>query len=666
MTGPAAPRDPLELDPVRVADDLAQGLLDLYAGAEQRTTAAIARALEAGMDPDGVILEKQAALVELHDTMRQVVAELEQATPEYVAVMLQRAQDAGAQAVLDELGALVGADPARLAALRRAMPGADAVSALVGRLTGALAETHVQILRHADDAYRQVVAAMAPRALMGTDTLRAVQRSTWDELVSRGITGFVDKSGRPWNLATYVEMACRATTAQAMTQASLDGYGAAGLDLIIVSDAPEECERCRPWEGQVLERNGPDGRHQVQREHGIEDGHMVTVDVAGSFPEARAAGLLHPNCRHRVKAFIPGVTKRYRNTEDPEGDANRQELRKLERNVRKAKAKEAGALGPEEKRAAAAKVRDAQEAIREHTGRTGQLRQRYREQPNLGHGSMAGARRSTGDKTQRRGVDRQLTDGQLTAPAVRAGDRPADYETHVPVEVPKPPPAPPRSLDDVDVRALTDEELDAHMADVIEAERFDLMDDHVVPEMDRRDAERQDAEARAAMTPAERKAHDRAAAKAEREQAQMEHFERLLDEGVDEAQAVAEAFGISAERQAADNAIQMLRAQGYSGKGFEDLARKSYRDHIYKQWQDAEDECNGYMLNAEGKRAGIDGLSLFSGPQSRARKYASEELRGFFERHGRLTFDEYSAQLLGDSQADRDARLRGGNGGFWL
>jgi hypothetical protein len=43
------------------------------------------------------------------------------------------------------------------------------------------------------------------------------------------------------------------------------------------------------------------------------------------------------------------------------------------------------------------------------------------------------------------------------------------------------------------------------------------------------------------------------------------------------------------------------------------------------------------MLNRAGKAAGIDERSLFTGPESRARRYASEELLNHWQSHPRPT-----------------------------
>jgi hypothetical protein len=66
-------------------------------------------------------------------------------------------------------------------------------------------------------------------------------------------------------------------------------------------------------------------------------------------------------------------------------------------------------------------------------------------------------------------------------------------------------------------------------------------------------------------------------------------------------------------------------------------AESEHRDEVYRQWLHAEAQTKGYMLSREGKRAGIDERTLFTGPESRVRKYASPELIEYFEQHGRPT-----------------------------
>lgn len=56
--------------------------------------------------------------------------------------------------------------------------------------------------------------------------------------------------------------------------------------------------------------------------------------------------------------------------------------------------------------------------------------------------------------------------------------------------------------------------------------------------------------------------------------------------------------------------------------------------------------CNGHLLNREAVARGIDSYSLFIGSHARAERWASDELREWWQAHGRLTFAEFERQHL--------------------
>jgi hypothetical protein len=58
---------------------------------------------------------------------------------------------------------------------------------------------------------------------------------------------------------------------------------------------------------------------------------------------------------------------------------------------------------------------------------------------------------------------------------------------------------------------------------------------------------------------------------------------------------------------------------------------------VERIWLAAEAQTKGNMLNRRGREAGIDERSLFRGPESRVRKYGSEELLNFFDEMPRPT-----------------------------
>lgn len=90
-------------------------------------------------------------------------------------------------------------------------------------------------------------------------------------------------------------------------------------------------------------------------------------------------------------------------------------------------------------------------------------------------------------------------------------------------------------------------------------------------------------------------------------------------------------------------------------------AREEFDGYRYSQYRKAENDL-GYLLNAEGRKAGIDDLSLFSGPVSRVNKYGSEELKAWFNQHGRPTLASFRHSLYGwasDARAAQRAKTQG-------
>lgn len=86
-------------------------------------------------------------------------------------------------------------------------------------------------------------------------------------------------------------------------------------------------------------------------------------------------------------------------------------------------------------------------------------------------------------------------------------------------------------------------------------------------------------------------------------------------------------------------------------------AREDYERHLYNQFLDAELECRGHMLTREGEAKGIDPVTLWRTNRTTANRYASDELKSFWNRHGRLSLAEYRYQVLG-WDSDRETATR--------
>ncbi len=206
-------------------------------------------------------------------------------------------------------------------------------------------------------------------------TAAQAQAVTWRRFVARGVTGFTDKSGRDWSLSAYVEMAVRTAAARAYRDSHMQVMRVAGVHYFTVPPHTHTCPQCFPWQHTVI----------------------AEEDDGSGFPtldEAIAAGLFHPNCRCTLVPWFPNVSPHPDGASWTPADAARyaasQKQRALEREVRKAKAAADHALTPEARSAARRDVRTWQGRIRDHlTQHPGLPRQYRRERPHLGMDSIA-------------------------------------------------------------------------------------------------------------------------------------------------------------------------------------------------------------------------------------------------------------------------------------
>ncbi|MEV8353188.1 phage minor capsid protein [Streptomyces niveus] len=356
-----------------MAEDLAAAIADLYEAAEGTMIERIRAALAAGIDSPVWVELKLAAVGSLQLAIQEVIDALAIDASGAIHQAVAEAYNRGAQAAVAELGALAPA----VAAIPAGAPVVDRLAQAVVADTGPV---HLRMLRQTMDVYREVVARAVAAPALGAQTRRQAAQSALDQFAARGVKGFVDTAGRSWELRSYVEMAARSALGRAAVEAHSDRLGAYGVDLVLVSQSPEECPLCRPWERKILVRTGAPGARTVQVEHATVDGRTITVRVAGSLPEARGAGLMHPNCRHTVSAYLPGVS-RIPAAQPSRGtyeDSQRQ--RYFERQIRKWKRLEAAAMDDTRRTVTRARARAYQARVRELVSETGLPRKSHREQ----------------------------------------------------------------------------------------------------------------------------------------------------------------------------------------------------------------------------------------------------------------------------------------------
>ena len=140
--------------------------------------------------------------------------------------------------------------------------------------------------RQVTDIWRQVqLGRNLAGGALGYKTWRQTRDKLQQSLRDGGITAFVDRSGKKWNLKSYASMFSRTELMNVHNEAKRTEFLEHGEDLVIVSSHPGTCEKCAPWQGRVLSLSGKTPGYP-------------TLD------QAKEAGLFHPNCRHSYSLYI--------------------------------------------------------------------------------------------------------------------------------------------------------------------------------------------------------------------------------------------------------------------------------------------------------------------------------------------------------------------------
>lgn len=97
---------------------------------------------------------------------------------------------------------------------------------------------------------------------------------------------FTDRAGRNWNAKGYLTMLSKTVMHNMQREVYLNTLANEGNDLVKVSSHGTTCHKCRPYEGKVLSVSGQSEDYP-------------------SVSSAKANGLFHPNCKHRLMVYIP-------------------------------------------------------------------------------------------------------------------------------------------------------------------------------------------------------------------------------------------------------------------------------------------------------------------------------------------------------------------------
>lgn len=312
-----------------VSRALTQSLFEIYTEAENVMLRKVTKRVDRGVKDLGWSEAKLAEVVRLREDLERTLKQLEKKASKEIGNAITQAYGSGYNSANLDLGELRQA----LSDIKIPL----SVKNLILETSRRLDMAHLKILRSTTDAYRDIIAEVSTGVLTGTTTRIQAAQDALDKFAAKGITSFIDKAGRRWEMASYVEASVRGSTGRAAIMGHIDRQQELGRDLVVISDHPSECPKCRPWEGKILSLSGNDPNHT-------------------SLSTAISSGLFHINCKHTLTGYIPGLTKVEKDNPDPGGYTKTQEQRHNERMIRKWKRREAVAITPEAKAQAEARI----------------------------------------------------------------------------------------------------------------------------------------------------------------------------------------------------------------------------------------------------------------------------------------------------------------------
>lgn len=607
------------LEDIEAALDQARAVSAVYYDAERELLRVVSEALVARLGEPEYQGVRFGEIRELRKEADAVVRRLERLAAKLITTGVNAAWRRGMQRAVTDLARL---------GVRKGIGQGQGVMELARQTVQRVSNVHLGALRMAEGVYSQVIGQVTARALTGAETRRQATSRALAMFARRGIHGFTDSSGRSWSMSAYAEMAVRTAMARAAVDGHLTTLRENGVDLVIVTRLPFTCERCSFWEGKILTQSGRIGWRK--EESAISDD-MVDVLVEGTVEQARAAGLLHPGCGHNLGAYLPGVTKRPPVQPHPASYRDSQKMRRLERDLRSAKREATVALDADDRRRAEARANQLNERIKEHAEESGIPIRRDRQKA----ATLPKALEQMPDEDLSVLLGRHADDAQAVARITQVLEQ-----------------------RDTERDAQREQRVAAAIADL--PDNFANVEDEQVLELVRRFSD-DDAALERLLDELDRREQvsgtDPNWSWRDDDTEDDRQITELISSGVDEFEAYTQVYGLDPDMAQREESRSHVQSQRLPGETLGQVARRLYDEWVEVQFIAAERYARGMLVNAEGRLRGIDGRSLLSGPTARAMKYASDELKTWWEKHPRMTLTEFRAQALGRDADKRAARL---------
>lgn len=172
------------------------------------------------------------------------------------------------------------------------------INALANAATNDLKKAEMSLLRRANDEYRKTIyAAHAYLESVAGSIQKAVDMAS-NDFLEKGINSIVYKNGRRVNIADYSEMALRAASTRSRLMADGDMRKGMGIHTVKVSHYGACSETCLPWQGKVYVDDVYSGGTAAEAQ-------KLNLPLLSTAIEG---GLFHPNCRHTLITYYPGIT----------------------------------------------------------------------------------------------------------------------------------------------------------------------------------------------------------------------------------------------------------------------------------------------------------------------------------------------------------------------
>lgn len=268
----------LKRGPVLPGDEYAAKLVKMYKKAEAKIEEKLAKAL---IRSEGEHTFTVRTLEKQKKEVNKILKDLIKVIPEEIENLAMAAYGGGTEFARKEL------KRARTDIIFEGKGiNTKAINVYARQIYSRMSDVVTQAGRTTSDIYAALELETAlGGAVGGYDSLSSVQHAMQKIVDNKGIVSFIDKSGREWNMSTYVEMLTRTVTTEIYNKAKTQELVDHGEDLVVFSAHGSKCPLCAPWEGKVVSISGKTKGYP-------------------SMAEAREAGMLHPNCRHMFNLWI--------------------------------------------------------------------------------------------------------------------------------------------------------------------------------------------------------------------------------------------------------------------------------------------------------------------------------------------------------------------------